>query len=158
MSELSPELKLAAYFLGRRIAGQRRKQSSALVACLYNGDRMPPLPEGLDPAIYRHAFIYGVTGVTGTSRFLVFSSVPAVYCEEKDVSGLINIKSVSSNEVACQWCRYQLTDNAWVLKDKPEVSTFNLHASGGATWSNHDMLYKDGGTYLAASEPVPIYE
>ena len=42
---LSPDQKLAAYLLGRRIAGQRRKQDRVPVAYLYNGVRLPGLTE-----------------------------------------------------------------------------------------------------------------
>ena len=42
---LSPDQKLAAYLLGRRIAGQRRKQDRVPAAYLYNGVRLPGLTE-----------------------------------------------------------------------------------------------------------------
>ena len=132
------------WLVGRRVAGQRTKQKTA-VAYLYNGVQLPPLPEW-DKETYPYAYI-----VHGNSTYKVrFCSVPLV---------ALNISLILSNTFSSQGeheINYKLENGEWVDE---------TYAGGcSAVWSNTDIYYKDsvpdvGGTLaMAASDPIPVYE
>lgn len=131
---LSPDQKLAAYFLGRRIAGQRRKQDRVPVAYLYNGVRLPGLPEW-DKEMYPFAYI-------GRNS----SGTCYLWCDDE-----VKIASVDGQILFLSALGFVAKDGKW------ESSTA---AGVGATivWSNVDVYDVDGTLYLTASEPVPVYE
>lgn len=141
---LSPDQKLAAYFLGRRIAGQRRKQERAPVAYLYNGVRLPGLPEFDEP----YAVI--VKQSSGGYRLIVTGVKPTLSWSEGAVRPKLNCSSVSYN-----W---------YIDEDGQEWETGAFHTyptlsiAITAVWANYDMLSEDETLYLAASDPVPVYE
>lgn len=128
------------WLVGRRIASQRRKR--VIVAYLYNDVELPPLPEW-DKETYPYAAIYKHP-VSGAIYFVGEDSKETV--------------SVENTVILFQSDRlYKYENGEWV------------HQSSGAfnvmpIWANHDVYYAEdladiGGTlFLAASEPLPIYE
>ena len=34
----------------------------------------------------------------------------------------------------------------------------NQYGTNGSSWANYDIFNEDGSVYLAASDPIPIYE
>ena len=114
------------------------------IAYSYNGVVLPPLPEW-DKETYPYAFINASIG-----KVLKVSKEPALYGPYKPVGGAsliywgANKTSVLSNGV---WGSFG------------EESDSSNSASTSKIWSNHDIINtEDGSVYLAASEPVPVYE
>ena len=56
---------------------------------------------------------------------------------------------------------FDVEENAWVFKGT-ELFNYGYDAILGEkealVWASHDVLNADGSTYLAASDPVPVYE
>lgn len=112
------------------------------VAYLYNGVRLPALPEW-DREVYPYAVIvrdiidgaYHLFVDEGTTRIPMYNG---------------SITSVAMS------VKYSIVDDAWVETE--------LFETGIIVWANYDVYYNDsvedvGGTlYLAASNPVPVYE
>ena len=48
----------------------------------------------------------------------------------------------------------------WKFEGYDETSgeTTDVIFGGSFLWSNHDTLNTDGSVYLAASDPIPVYE
>lgn len=160
MSSLSPGLKLSAYFLGRRIAGQRRKQERPPVAWLYNYVRAPQLPERDKEAL---PFTVLTTYLRGSAvlyflpeiRYTTFTSETGV--EQDGI--LIPSGSVSYN---ADYDYTNKTITAWgkgVVQTEEEYFLFS-----GIAWTNADIYCQTdfhgtpGEIYRAASDPVPVYE
>lgn len=142
---LSPDQKLAAYFLGRRIAGQRRKQDRVPVAYLYNGVRLPGLPEEWNPETHPFAFMY--RSVNGYR--VIFSENP-FYETANDGTWLI---CVTVGEPALQ---ANFAGTEW--KDWETVRISRICSAAVVTWANFDVVDSEGNTILAASDPIPVYE
>lgn len=119
-------------------------------AYLYNGIRLPALPEW-DRGVYPYAVLQWREEVAGSqsveTRLFVSTEPPykgSLFC----------IIPVGSSGVV-----YKLNEkNEWYAHTS---WTPNLDMSGSLVvphWSNYDMLKSDGTVYLAASDPVPVYE
>lgn len=147
MTEITPTLGLSAYFLGRRIAGQRRKRERVPVAYLYNGVRLPGLPEW-DRVAYPYAVI-----VHGNSIYGLYCSTEPAYCKS---GSLIN-----KGGVYAPYLYFGHYDTkGWVGGNVVNTSDMTFMVDK-PIWSNHDMIdvaSANGTVGLAASEPVPIYE
>ena len=141
---LSPDQKLAAYFLGRRIAGQRRKQDRVPLAYLYNAVRLPGLPEW-DKEKYPNVFMY--RSVFGYRA--LFSENP---CYEVSDDGvwlicvIVGEPALQANSAGTEWEKW----------DTVQIS--RICAAASVTWANFDILDSAGNTILPASEPIPVYE
>ena len=116
------------------------------VAYLYNGVRLPPLPEW-DKEAYPYAVLQGMN----TSYRFNVSSLP-IYTVVNDGHEYV---TVSPDAEGDNW-EFNKGYEAW------KRSIFG----GGVVpivaipvfWANYDVQYEDGTLYLAASEPVPVYE
>ena len=119
---------------------------------LYNGAVLPPLPKW-DKTTYPYATIYITKGTslggssTPDSYFLLLSDAKTY----KKGTGLY-----PQGDIECGWCRYEWDENTWALYNKPQVGTFSFFASGGALWSNYNLLNDDGSVHVAASNPIPL--
>ena len=119
-----------------------RKVFREPIAYSYNGVILPKLPEW-DNATKQYATILSHVADGVKEYWLKFSTTQ---------------QTVVSGGGAAVWlgCDYILQDGVWVEDS----------AGGGGTvvWANHDVYYSNsveevGGTiYLAASEPIPVYE
>jgi hypothetical protein len=102
----------------------------------YSGTVLPKLPETVLP----YAFIYK-HGFSGEGYYLEFTDTSHV------------VTSTGDWLVINQDTAYKLVDGAWVKA--------SLGNSFTLVWANVDVYLTDdagGGLYLAASNPVPIYE
>lgn len=110
------------------------------VAWLYNGVRLPALPEW-----DREKYPYAVIGKVfmGTIDTLFYSASPV---QRNGTSRLVTVAS-PHYQVRCE-------GNSW-----GNATGHYYDASVLAMWSTHDIINTtDGAVFLAASEPVPVYE
>lgn len=146
---LSPDQKLAAYFLGRRIAGQRRKQDRVPVAYLYNGVRLPGLPEEWNPETHPFAFVVITNNIlTGNKERATLYVAPST------TPGMTNIgignnsmyTYVDVDDISSGWSEFT------VMPDGNRIVMQNIK------WTNFDIYTSDGTLVMGASDPVPVYE
>ena len=114
------------------------------VAYLYNGVRLPPLPEW-DKTTYPYAVI------DSSGDLCVSKNSPRV----ENVMGTMKV------------CASGKTDDA-VLIYKKDVATGNWEYFSSkmykyipldeTVWTNTDILYNDETVFMEASEPIPVYE
>ena len=117
-----------------------------LVGYLYGG--VGPLPEIPKVDGFEFATLIGETGVLTLSTMKViaapFDNAAHLYAAE---SGTAKVYFLNEDE------------SAWELFLETNVALAEqLSTSARNVWSNFDILTADGSTYLAASEPVPVYE
>ena len=118
------------------------------VAYLYNGVRLPKLPEW-DREKYPYAVL----------REMVSETTPyAVYYSKQqptlNSSGKVFICSLAYPGVVT-YCDY--TDGALAWRST-NTSLLTSTSVDGVFWTNTDILNEDGSVWLAASDPTPVYE
>ena len=135
-------------------------------AYLYNGIRLPALPEW-DRGVYPYAAIICYTN-TGTTDFdwLILSTSPmsmkvgswAVYLMSENAGSSIRYVHTT---LATEWERRE--DKDFEFESDTVIET--TIAAYRVVWSNVDMTYhadtKEGTAgelFLSASDPVPVYE
>ena len=130
------------WLVGRQIAGMRAKKKT-LVGYMYNDvGPYPEPPEEWDQDVYPFAFV----GLATEPSFRAFSK-PPLYC---NTANNLIFENESVNQVYCY-----LTDGSW--GDFKEATIRYMNAKN-IHWVNQDVLNQDGTLYLAASEPIPVYE
>lgn len=133
------------WLVGRRIAGQRSKKT--LVAYLYNGAQLPPLPEW-DEEIYPYACI--VQSSSTGYQFHAFSQ-NAGYTNINWGSGYGYFGSTTSNVYENVEAGYGIDRYA---EEWPELrSTCGRVLCENIIWANFDVR-DASGVILAASEPA----
>lgn len=136
----------ASYILGRqfgkRIIAQRNPRMP--VAYLYNGVRLPKLPEW-----DREMYPFAIVGKTFNVYRFWACAVQAAPGPLGDGSSVAFQYTIDGE---CQ--RWSLVDEVWTddgIRDDDAL------ASTAAVWANYDLQKTDGTVYIAASEPTPIY-
>lgn len=160
---------LAGFLLG--LAGeplplpQKEAGDKTPIAYLYNGYRMPPLPEW-DKTAYPYAVITSKTDTDEPSlAYLVLSTSPLCYrtalvlrklYSTAPGSSIVYLRNTSADGVINKyWERREHYDMASFDADK---EVFSMSNNIQPTWANYTfMKYNDGTVYLEASEPVPVY-
>lgn len=143
-----PELSITpigAFLLGQQL---RRNLAAVMepVAYLYNGVRLPKLPEEYTTD-YPYAYI---ANAYSKRYFLRRTKVELI----KD--GALKDPSEAKFETVSL---FLTVGNGEVDADATWKHSTDIVAAGESpVWSNYDILNKDGTVYLAASEPVPVYE
>ena len=118
------------------------------VAYLYNGVQLPQLPYW-DKETYPYAFIRA----TSSGAYYVWcGSDPAGI---KVGSGLVATGLQLSVFAPCIF--WQLVENGWLFRAK-KIEVSGSFSPEQLAWSNYDILNEDGTVYLAASDPIPVYE
>jgi hypothetical protein len=133
--------RLLGFLVGQQIAGQRRAVEKVPVAYLYNGVRLPALPEW-DRSVYPYAMI---------EKYTVFMSsayILRVFAEYDDSGAEISYSNA-------MWSQADLVNSAWGEWTAHDGGTKKRSA---IIWSNFDILNEDGTVYMPKSEPVPVYE
>ena len=142
MSDQSIKLGLA---LGLTTMGRWRGEP---VAYLYNGVRLPKLPEW-DKTKYPYAFIsYSPVGF-----WTFFASPVEVFVRD---SGVYPTGNDTHFGVSCSTPMFDDNPTTW-----GELGTNGFGPNAGKIiplWCNFDMCNEDGTLYLEASKPVPVYE
>lgn len=131
-------------------------------AYLYNGVRLPALPEW-DRGVYPYALVLtmrnndggGVTfarlTVSTTPLYFDQASQNQVYCTSADGSAIRYV--IQGAETAA--------DMAWGSGEENTYTSGDCIESNLAViikWANYDLLDSNGTIYVAESEPIPVYE
>lgn len=129
------------------------------VAYLYNGVRLPKLPER-----DREKYPFAVVMQEVSSSIYFAQAIAAPLYTEETVS--LAGKSLFQLAYEQRYLLKSVIDETGTWKNWYELP--NTYFNGrleydGATenvlvWTNHDILNEDGSVYLAASEPIPVYE
>ena len=150
---LSPDQKLAAYFLGRRIAGQRRKQERVPVAYLYNGVRLPNVP-ARDKATYPNELVTMSTLDSGETRFRFYcmrSSYPYIAA-----NGSVILAGAPDPDKNLLVTSLITGESEW--PDFKESSLIGSTKIANVLWSSVDIKDETGTVCFYSTEPVPVYE
>lgn len=148
MNDISPSLAMSAYLLGQRIVGQRKKQERVPVAYLYNGVRLPPLP---DAQGHQYAFIgtYRLGSTTITYVYLM-DFIPLATEYQFGIKRLVGTGKYIYHAI--------IGGSRWGDAEPGEATGEPFGTAFTSIWSNVDVYNDDGTLYLAASDPVPVYE
>ena len=118
---------------GKSLPLRRKRQEREPVAYLYNGVRLPKLPEW-DREMYPYAYI--TQNLSGT----VYKFVAKTTKPEASTDGKITLSGLT----------FAVVDGAWA-----EVYSQGIRK---VIWTNNDLYHEDGTLYLDASDPIPVYE
>ena len=130
------------------LAGKHTQEEQTPVAYLYNGVRLPKLPEW-DKTVYPYAYMvrYYQDETTRTVELWVSQS-EMVY--EFTFTASYWLKSPSV------FFGYDIESDAWKVPiEHPDGTSFGLY---DIIWANTDFYRTDGTIVIGASEPVPVYE
>ena len=133
-------------------AALRRKRRLP-VAYLYNGVRLPKLPEW-DKTAYPYAYIVQATGLGKTSYTLcVCASMIAEHQEGTENWGLF-----ATNVMKTKAIKTDATE--WPVLTFYREARFKLcnYPSDYVFWCNHSFDGPNGEEWITASDPVPVYE
>lgn len=127
------------------VGGENEKEP---VAYLYNGVRLPAIPE-YDKAAYPYSVIT-YSGTTNKNAILCVS--------DKSPTMDDNGKLVHANY--SKYVKYYWANGSeeWADNGSGVTTTGTLWPGNSSFWTNTDILNADGSVYLEASEPVPVYE
>lgn len=121
------------------------------VAYLYNGVRLPKLPvvKGLEFAFLDNEG-GGWYGLYLSPKLPIVKQLPTDYGD--------NTGDWLCNITGGQRWRHDPNIKAWVLKENLETDEKPIWSFGQGFWASHDIYNEDGTLYLAASDPIPVYE
>lgn len=149
---------MLGYLVCRQIAGQRRTQEKQPVAYLYNGVRLPALPE-LDREMYPYVAIVK----TSSSVYVVQATATPLYTETnlsvegKQIFALNydqnNFKRSTLDEIGAWKSWMELPKAYFIGRLEYDGVTENV-----LVWADHNVLNADSSIYLSASDPIPVYE
>lgn len=115
------------------------------VAYLYNGVRLPKLPEW-DKETYPYAVIRYIHNETNDYHLICLRKV--VYVGTGVAYKFKGSAGVYTSTIATG------TNGPW-----SDLKALNVDFTvSPAIWSNFDIIAEDGTVYLEASEPIPVYE
>lgn len=152
---MDKKIMTMGFLAGRSIAGMRRAKEP--VAYLYNGVRLPKLPEW-DREAYPYAVIR--KDILSTKfKLLLFSK----YKFDLDSSGVVHFGSLSDAEgddivPGIGYALNTTSSEGWTGYWEADRMAVSMESSlQGPIWTNVDLEY-NGTMYLEASEPIPVYE
>ena len=148
MAEKFPLMTYVTGILARLNANSRKP-----TAYLYNGIRLPALPEW-DREKYPYAVIYTRSLTENGSGLTLLSFVSTKLSFVDNTADALTIDETTEFLAKI----YHLENGEWVIKT--EDAMVNLYMYLGVTiWANYDVLnYADTTVHLSASDPIPIYE
>lgn len=134
-------------------------------AYLYNGIRLPALPEW-DRGVYPYVFIYlyQYDGNPDNSQYVLEYTENRVAVGENKALLYTTGSRLSYELVASDGSPTISSDGSWVFDKEYDADTYSTwYFSIGnyrrtPIWANHNIDNPDGTVYLAASDPVPVYE
>lgn len=144
---------MLGFLMGQRLRDMRSAAKEP-VAYLYNGVRLPPLPEW-DSSAYPYAYMWHNAPYTWMGQYY-----PGLYALILCTEPL----SVSPSWDNGLWSEGRIVVGARYDAEEPytEWETAGIETGTvdryGFMWSNVTTYKSDGTVFLAASEPVPVYE
>ena len=138
------KVMLQGWIVGKRLAAMRVKREP--VAYLYNGVRLPKLPEW-DAVAYPYACIYQVYG----EYVLACMNVQCAYRTSTIGTGYVTIPHR-------KWCTFSYRGGVWEAQAVDVEINDYTSVNSELYWANYDVSTTGGTLYLAASDPVPVYE
>ena len=134
------------------LAGKHTQEEQTPVAYLYNGVRLPKLPEWdrvkypYAILIYHEGTLFGIKN----GHWLYCSNSPFVWNADT---------SIGNSAPTDGYLRTAINGGATEWGAVGEMSGSSATTiRGTAVWANHDVCNEDGTTYLPASDPIPVYE
>lgn len=130
--------------VGRQIIGMRKVAEKEPVAYLYNGVRLPKLPEMAYPFMI-------ISLNHSTNEYAAYALSNEVHGEKFG----FQLYYMSAAPYDC----YRVENGEWAFWFAQEDGNLNSNPKTHTiVWADHDIIDADGSVYLAASEPVPVYE
>ena len=130
------------------------------VAWLYNGVRLPGLPEEWNPETHPFAMVT-YRGNVGY-YFSVYASQNYYTSEDSNGWYYFGVKDGFPDSMIWDfWNEYEgWNSDTWVFGDRDGASirVDKTAMTDIAIWTNFDLHYADGAIYIAASDPIPVYE
>lgn len=162
----APQLDPLSLFMGWKagnLVARQRGAKKKPVAYLYNGVRLPALPEW-DKEKYPYAVIdeweSTFNGHAGKIYFLSFYTEKIVWKRESNKwympGKLVVYATTDSAKIAEYFDSFapgEVGFNMWGIAEEDDGI-----ACDKVIWTSTDLVFDDGTLYLAASEPVPVYE
>lgn len=140
---------ITGWLMGRRIAGHTTKRKVP-IAYLYNGVRLPALPEW-DKKEYPYADI-SCSSIGRKYRFRAWAAKP--YCS----GDYALFAPVGEGRIARLSCWVSADNSGWGEFTFGELADNGAGSADKPFWSDWDVLDENGAVWLAASDPVPVYE
>lgn len=131
------------------------------VAYLYNGVRLPPLPEW-DKEAYPYAHITMYSTASSLVANLSFTTIPVCARPRPNGGGKYDLYAQGD----CTRVRYTISTSSgevdWTYRET-RIYTGGEDMSNlgplAVIWSNHNINHEDGAVYFAeCSDPTPLYE
>lgn len=141
--------------IGRILAGQRRKKP---VAYLYGESqvRLPPLPEDWK----KDEFPYAHIAIRDSYYFAyIFPQLPTTWNRTEYFPAPTKTYEVNGKESGI-WnsSMYYPESKNWDDFGEPNDNEYGWNKLNDIVWANYDVKHIDGTLYMAASEPIPVYE
>lgn len=132
--------------IGRQLAGLRSARKEP-VAYLYNGVRLPALPEW-DREKYPYAVIV----------FRKATEEYYLYTLSNKVHGETVIFDTYYYRSKAPYDCFHIENDSWVWWFFQEDGDLNSNPKTHTIiWANHEIIDVDGSVFLDATEPVPVY-
>ena len=147
---VNPTAMLMGYMVGQAIKINRAFPKREPVAYSYNGVDLPALPQW-DKEKFPYACIgYLYKNLSYHDDIYLFVGTEKFVC---DADNLVSAQYIDSEWVPTKYYIYKLSSSglAWEWFTDPDYRMITPF------WANHDVTQK-GTVFLAASEPVPVYE
>ena len=155
--------KVDATILNEGGGGSGENSTGELVGYSYNGTVLPEIPEW-DKETYPYAYLVYAPGWATVNPYTVrFSTTPAEYSSEdqdwsiKNPSESVGYSTMLGSNRWLDVTEHTGTGGFLVCEENPDLLSPN-NATRQLVWCNADVTYPDGTVYLAASDPVPVYE
>lgn len=155
-----PKFDIRSWVEGRNqalLGNPLRKTAKQPIAYSYNGVVLPGLPEW-DREMYPYAAITDVNLWRRPHHLMICTAPFSVFTNDDTT-----ITFISGTEEDAPLLRYEYNseNNSWeVFNPTSTDKTWGPSSSyEPPIWTNADIISRDDGTlYLAASDPIPVYE
>ena len=164
------------WLVGKQMAAMRSNVGKTPVAYLYNGLRLPKLPEW-DKETYPYAYIYSTTSWSSTTVKLccyqeLFTAILPEWSGGWELLAGGNTKLESkityktedglSDEEWSELSATSLNINLGSVEVNGELKPYRArvctYPSDMIEWSNHSFYVENGEEWIVAADPVPVYE
>lgn len=148
----TPTLDRKSYLIGYLTGQALRRNRGKRVATMYsyNGTVLPKLPEW-DRKTYPYCAICKRGKLNPGYHFWAFSEKPILYWFDSDT---VSMKGSASGTPYVR-CSIPLDGTSW--SSLSSSTLLDSASANGPFWSNYDA-YIGNTLYLAASNPIPVYE